>query len=508
MNKKKFILLPLLAFLLSSCLFDTDDDGLSNWLSDQGMPSNYNVQTVTVSDLKPVSAEVYYDSAPINARSIGIFGARSGLSHDIFFDFGIDSAFLARAKSAQSSKSILYLYLVDSYYQSSLLPSRVLPIEEDVKLNVSWIISDKLSDGELDDLEDIKDSVWFHELESWKSKKSADTTVTISIGRKDTLLTLELPNALSEDIRKHSGNRHLQLRLSAPEASNVFRVYGPNHLTQFPRFRLVALNNDTTYKYASYIPVHAASISKNQEKCSDCLVLHGGNFDSLEVEFPSEPIMKALSDFYGDDFPYTKGDSNDVRQAVVMAEMTFYRDDSMGENELGLPMRVSVGSYVDSLDTAVFRTENYKLNKPRINESGHPNMVFYEGDSLALQVTIGMRDFINRASDGRLFKMALRLGSSVILDKDSAYAGRAYANAEKYELANGDVIKVAAGDTLPVFFPFPDYARYDFSTIKSKPATLKLWLASKRGEKKKQKIVVKSESKSNVVATENARGEK
>lgn len=487
MNKKKFILFPLLALVLSSCLFDTDDDGLSSWLSDQGMPSNYKVQTVSVGDLKPVSTKVLRDSLPINARIVGIFGASAGMSHDVVFDFELDSAFLARAKSADSSKSILYLYLDNSYYRSSLLPSTVLPIEEDVKLNVSWIVSEKLSNRELEDLEGIQDSVWFHELESWKPKKSADTTVSISIDKKDTLLTLDLPKALGEDVRKYSGNRRLQLRLSAPEASHVFRIYGSDNTLYFPRFRLTTMNNDTTYKYASYIPMRMSSISKNQEKCSDCLVLHGGGYDSLEVEFPSKPILKALSDFYGDEFPYTKGDSNDVRQAVVMAQMTFYRDDSNGESELGLPIQVLSASFLDSADEVVCRRESYKLDKPRILESGHPNLVFYDGDSLSLQVTYGMRDFINRASDGRNFKMMMRLGVPVLSDKDTVFVDRIDSD----------------GDTVRVTFPQFDYARYDFSSIKNKAATLKLWLASKRGEKSDEKETVK---KAESVKTEGKKG--
>lgn len=499
MNKKKIILFPLLAFLLSSCLFDTDDDGLSNWLSDQGMPSNYKVQTVTVSNLKPVSAEVYSNTTPTTAYATGIFGARSGMSHDLVFDFGIDSAFLARAKLADSSRSILFLYLVDSYYKSEYLPSKVLPIEEDVKLHVSWTISDKLSNRELDDLEDIEDSVWINEFDSWKSKKSADTTLTISVHKKDSLmmLALDLPKALGEDIRKRSGNRRLQLRLSAPEASNVFRVYGSWHTTNFPRFRLVAMNNDTTYQYASYIPIHAATVSKNQEKCSDCLILHGGGFDSLEVEFPSKPILKALADFYGDEFPYTKGDSNDVRQAVVVAQMSFYRDDSKGESELGLPIVVRAGSFLDSVGKAISFWESYKLDKPRILESGHPNMVFYDGDSLLLQVTTGMRDFINRASDGRPFKMMMRLERSVLLDKDTIFVDNPYNE-----------------DTSYVFFPYSDFSRYDFTSIKNKPATLKLWLATKRGEKTDEKKTVKIDTAVSVktdkkkVATSTARGGK
>ena len=466
MNKKKFILFPLLALFLSSCLFDTDDDGLSNWLSDQGMPSNYKVQTVTVNDLKPTSASMFIDTLPKSAWKSGVVGASFGLSHDAVFDFELDSAFMEKVKDADSASSVFYLRLLSSFYQSENLPSGVLPIKEDVKFNLSWILSDKLNKNEFKKLKDIKFADWTEELESWKPTKTADTTLTVSIGENDSLLTIDMPKAFVNDIRKNPGNRRLQLRISAPEASTVFRFHGPEHAKYFPQFYLVAINDELTSM--AYVPTRAAMISSSHETCTDCLVLHGGVYDSLVVEFPSKPIMKALADFYGDEFPYTVGDGNDVRQAVVMAEITFFRDDSKGESELGLPIQLVVGSYADSADTSVRRMENYKLNKPRILESGHPNMVFYEGDSVSLQVTSGMRDFINRAGDGRTFKMMMRLGYPVLLDKDTLYQDRVDEN----------------GDTSYVFFPNLDYARYDLTSIKDKAARLKLWLASKRGEEK------------------------
>jgi hypothetical protein len=477
---KKLLFLPLVALFVSSCSFDMDDEGLSRWLSDQGMPSSYKVQTVTVSDLKPISAEVHQDSQPLNAYTRGMFGSANGMSIDAVFDFSIDSAFTARMKKTDSVKSSLILRLVESFYKSKFLPSDFFPIKEELKINVSWILSDKLSQKEWDKLEDINDSVWLHELESWKTKKKADTTVSISLGRKDSLLlTIDMPSALISDIRKNAGYRRLQLRLSAPEASNIYRFYGPG--VYFPRFHIEDLGGNGDY--VTYNAYRSASLPKNSETCSDCLVLHSAVFDSLVVEFPSKPIMKALADFYGDEFPYTKGDSNDVRQAVVMAEMTFFRDDSKGSNEFDFPIMVETGSFVDSVGVDVFRSENYRLDRPRINESGHPNMVFHDGDSLALQVTTGMRDLINRSGDGRSFKMVMRLGSSVILDKDSSATYRVVTDKEdtlKYD--NGGMIKVDQGDTLDVFFSEHDYARYDFTSIKNKPVTLKLWLASKRGE--------------------------
>jgi hypothetical protein len=490
-NKKKFILFPLLAMFLTSCLFDADDDGLSSWLSDQGMPSSYKVQTVSINDLKPVSAEVFVDTLPKNARTRGVLGTVSGMTHDVVVDFGVDSAFLARLKSAKSAKAFLKLQLVDSYYLSEFLPSGILPIEEEVKFDVSWIISEKLNKNGFNGIASIKDSVWFHDLESWEPQKSDETSLSVSMDKKDTvlngkkqtilvdsILNIEMPESLVNDLGKNPGNRRLQLRLSAPEASHVYRFYGPSS-TVPPRFRL-ELDNENG-DYVDYKAVHAATISSNREECSDCLVLHSGIYDSLVVEFPSKPIMKALSDFYGDEFPYS-GEGDDVRQAVVMAQVTFYKDDSKGAQELEYPILVAAGSYQDSAGVSVRRMENYKMDKQRILESGHPNMVFHEGDSISLQVTAGMRDFINRAQDGRTFKMMMRLDHSVLLDKDTVFSERASVGGDTLMLANGDTVEIDNGETIFVTFPYFDYARYDFTSIKNKPATLKLWLASKRGE--------------------------
>lgn len=495
MKKKKFILFPLLALVLSSCLFDTDDDGLTNWLSDQGMPSSYKVQTVTVNDLTPVSAEVFRDSFPKSAWVYGLIGAANGMSYDASLDFGLDSAFLDTLNDADSAVSYLHLRLYDSYYGANYLSSNFFPIKEDLTFNVSWVVSEKITREEVENLSKVaNDSTWAKELLSWKPKSSADTTISISINRTtkngsitamDSLLTFDMPKALVDEVRKNRGNRRLQLRVSASSATHIYRFYGAGHVKYYPQLFFVAKGKKDHAK--AFSPQRAATVYVNHEDCSDCLILHGdATYDSMLVEFPSKPIMKALSDFYGDEFPNTFGDSNDVRQAVVMAEVTFFRDDSKGKNEHGFPIMVLASSYVDSADTSVLYSEAYKLNRKLIDASGHPNMVFHEGDSLTLQVTAGMRDFINRASDGRTFKMQMRLGRSVVLDKDSTYSNHLYTKTDTVELSNGEKVEMVSGDTLRVYMGTwnyeRDFASYDFTSIKNKPARLKLWLASKRGE--------------------------
>lgn len=474
MNRKNIVLVSFLAILLSSCLFDSDDSGLANWLSDQGLPNNYKVQMVTVENLLPLSAEVFQDFAPVSGRDKLVLGATSNLSHDIVMDFLVDSAFVKRLSGADSTKSLLAFHFLDAFYGFEDLPQGVLPIKETLNLKVSWKLSDVLSKKDVEAVEDISDSAWYEELKNWEPDASADTmfdiAVTINEASKsvDTTALFNLPGALIEDICEKVGNRRLQLRLSAPEASHIYRFYGIDNIS--PSYSPVAFKDTTYYMPKNgYTPMRAASIYSNKETCSDCLILHGGITDSLVVEYPSAPIMKALAEFYGDDFPYAVGDSNDVRQAVVMAQITYERDDSEGSSELGLPIQVVAGTYLDVADSVIRVMESYKLTDAEdIQKRGHQNLVFHEGNTFSLQVTSGMREFINKASDGRTFKMMMRLLYPILQEKDSLYS-------------NHTITVDGVIDTVNVIFPLFDYARYDMTQSMKKPATLKLWLASKRG---------------------------
>ena len=83
-------------------------------------------------------------------------------------------------------------------------------------------------------------------------------------------------------------------------------------------------------------------------------------------------------------------------------------------------------------------------------------------------------DLINQAKDGRNLKIMVRLGRPVLQATDPVY--------QDYTVKDSVSGKI---DTSYVFLPNHfDYARYDFGTSFSQPATLKLWLATKRGGKK------------------------
>ena len=461
MKKKLSIFLLAFAFALSACIFDSDDTVMNTWISDRGIPSGYEVQSLSIGDLMPLSVQAFVDTSPALANDRASLGLAANIAHDLVLDFAFfDETFFKDLNKSDSASAYLTLYLLRQFYTAEPFPADSLPLKEDLNLTVSWKLDKGGSKSFVDSIAKIKDDKWLSNLKKWKPDASADTTVKVSVSAKDSVLRVDIPLDFVAAMKKMSKACHLQLRLSAPNAERTYRFYGAG-TTFFPKLWVKIAKEDNEFD-----PFRMAQVISNRETCSDCAVLHGGIFDSLVLEYETEPILKALSDFYGDEFPY-QGEGDDVRQTVVLAQMTFARDDSQGTSELGLPVQVVVGSYVDSAGKSVRQMESYKLNKSLIVTKGHPNMVFFDGDSLALQVTYGLRDLINRAKDGRTFKMMMRLGYPVLQPMDSSYSDHVVSNK----------------DTSFVFFSHFDHARYDFSSSVKQPSTLKLWLANKRGGK-------------------------
>ena len=486
--KKKFALLSFLAIgalALSACLFDSDEDGLSNWLSDQGLPDSYRVQTLSIDGLLPSKVEASRDSTPLFADSRIVFGNSANMSHEMALQFlyVADTTYLNRFKKADTIGAYISFNMLTSFYSEKDIPVDVLPIKEKLKVQVSWILRKGKKKAFVDSVASVSDSVWLNGLKKWKPDVVVDTTYSIKVKKADTLVFFDMPDAFLDSIKTCSKACQLEVRFAAPETENLYRFYGMDKKKK-PVFRMRAVNEgDTLNYYKSYTPYRMADVIISDD-CSDCLVLHGGVKDSLVLEYPAEPILNALADFYGDEFPYGVGDGFDVRQAVVLAQLTFARDDSESENYLGLPIKVMASSFVDSSGKERRIQEFYKPNREDIANNGHRNMVFYEGDSLTLQVTQGMRNFINRASNGTKLKIMMNLSYPQLQDNDSAFRTRVVqTDTVKTRIFKGDTIKVkvSKGDTSYVYLGHYDYARYDFSSMMQNPATLKLWLATKRG---------------------------
>ena len=493
MKKKNFWLLSFFAAItlfLSACIFESDSDGLETWLSDRGMPSNYPVQVLSIENLKTSSARVVFDSSARSGNVDAIVGRRANLKHDLVLDFAFeepeDTSFMNEFKASDSAAALLFLYWQQEFYKSKWIPSKTAPFSEELDVAVSWKFDNSSRSKFIDSIADISDSAWYEDLANWKPSGSADTVFKMKMKLGDTAVHIPMPSALIDDLKKLKKAARLQLRISFPTASREYRFWGS--ATDSHPYLAIYANVKSKVYFPPY-PFRVAKLVKSEEECSDCFVLHGGGYDSLVVEIPPEPILDALSEFYGDEFPYEE--KNDVRQMVIHAQLTMARDDSRGENELGWPIQVVANSYVDSaemtyedsVDARLRQKEAYAIfDTSLVEKSGHQNLVLHAGDSLTLQLTYGLRDFLNRAQDGRSMKFSMCLGLPYMQEKKIINGDYRTTVEDTLYTADGEPFYVAKNDTVSRYVGYFDYSRYDFSTTVENPMTLKLWPASKRGD--------------------------
>jgi len=147
------------------------------------------------------------------------------------------------------------------------------------------------------------------------------------------------------------------------------------------------------------------------ESCGD-LCLHGGVRESLDVVLNANGIK--------------------TEKTVVFAQLVLQKSSDTKGSELEFPVPVYVYN------------EEYKVDSAFIEAHGHPNLVFWEGDTLKLQVTKKLRHY---APDTNTFGFTLRLGNPML-------------NPKSFSFSN---IR-------------PAYSSYDFSTA-FEGAKLRLWYA-------------------------------
>ena len=167
------------------------------------MPSSYKVNVLEISDLPIVSSEVFHSSKPMSGYVTLSLGKFEDISHDSYLDFGFnftkgDTAFIRRFKKDDSSEVALRLFPEKGFYASKFLKDS-LPLEEDLEVNISWILKEYSTSSELNKVLDIPDSTWYASFEKWKTENSFDTTYSISI-KKDSAVFLAMPKELVDAI--------------------------------------------------------------------------------------------------------------------------------------------------------------------------------------------------------------------------------------------------------------------------------------------------------------------
>ena len=146
--------------------------------------------------------------------------------------------------------------------------------------------------------------------------------------------------------------------------------------------------------------------------CGD-LCLHAGVRESLNV------VLKI--------------DEKIAEKTVVFAQLVLHKSSNTTGSELGLPVPVFVYN------------EEYKVDTTFVENYGHPNLVFGESDTLKLQVTRKLRNYVNADT----ISLTLRFGNPMLNPKSFSFSNLR-----------------------------PAYASYDFSTaFEEGKAKLRLWYA-------------------------------
>jgi len=208
---------------------------------------------------------------------------------------------------------------------------------------------------------------------------------------------------------------------SADISINSFKISLPEQFSKLKAdtLRLLAgirlLTNNVVLRIAapstSNIPGLLRVAQKTRfEQCGN-LCLHAGVRESLNFVFEMDK---------------NKIDSN---KTIVFAQLVLPKSSDTTGSELGHPVPVYVYN------------ESYIVDSTFVKASGHPNLLFWESDTLKLQVTRNMR---NHAQD----TLTLRFGNPVLNPKSSVFSTTSR----------------------------PAYSRYDFSTA-FEGAKLRLWYA-------------------------------
>jgi hypothetical protein len=165
------------------------------------------------------------------------------------------------------------------------------------------------------------------------------------------------------------------------------------------------------------------------DECKKCL--HAGVRESLSVVFEiGEDDKKKIAG-----------------KTVVFAQLVLPKSSDTTGSELGMAVPVYVYGNGD--------LEDYRVDTAFVEKNGHPNLVFWEGDSLKLQVTRSLRNYASTTPDTLGF--TLRLGVPML-------------NPKSLRFYNSDYISDNA------FSNRPAYSSYNFSSA-FENAKLRLWFA-------------------------------
>jgi len=385
----RLFLILLLCALFAACSSD-DSTVLKEWFDDQKIATSYGklCEKIDVSFKEDLSG-VGYDSSAYMVSSFAALGNVNNVEQILYFGFEIAGII--------GIISPVWKLRTDSIFYTDI------NVPEDYKKNIDAKFYWLWEKGN----ETKHDTTWLKFQDPFED--SASISINWEPSETRDMFSISLPDAFIDDFshRKASSGGILRLLVG-----------------------IKALSNDNILRFAPPTMLDIPSILRVAQKTyiKECgnLCLYSGVRESLNVVFE-----------------ISNKDTIKADKTVVFAQLILPKSSNNTVNELGYPLPVYV------YDNG--NLESYAVDTAFVKDYGHPNLVFWESDTLKLQVTKNLRNYVNTSKNATdlpdTFGFTLKLGTPMLNPTSLYFYNSSYSGTDK------------------VFSDRPEYSSYNFSTV-------------------------------------------
>ena len=388
----RLLLILLLCALFAACSSD-DSTALKEWFNDNGIATSYgkDYDEFDVS-LKSYSLGYDYDTSyAYMVSSYAVLGNVNKVEQQLYFGLKITD-----------SLSRVWRLRADSIFYKEIYGGKVPEEYKNIEARFYWLWEDSIK----------HDTTWLKLQEQFKD--SADIRINWKSGGTRDTFSLSLPDTLMNEFSK--------LKAANPRDTLNLLV----GIKIIPSNKILRIAPPTTSDIPNILRVAQKTYA---EPCGD-LCLYSGIKEFLDV------VLEV-------------GNKIKVGKPIIFAQLVLPKSANNTVNELA-PHPLPVYVYNNG------SLEDYRVDEAFVKaHNGHPNLVFWEYDTLKLQLTKNLRNYINADTIG----FTLRLGPPMLNPKSLYFYNSAYS-------------------TEKVFSDRPVYSNYDFNTVfNNKNAKLRLWYA-------------------------------
>jgi len=387
--------------VLSACSSDDGSEALNEWFKDRGIANSYSLEQEDIYlSVKNSSRDADVSAFLVNTSAA--LGNANGIEQLLYFGLMVSEAL-----------SPVWILRTDTIFYQDFYGGKFPDAQKAINAEFCWLVENETPH----DTTWLKFSVPFTDCKpikkfEWKAGTSQDT---FFVHLPDEFLALR--SATADTLRLLAG-----IKLLTDDA--ILRIVPPTRATAIISGDISGL-------------LRVAQITKISNECEQCL--YAGVRESLSVVFEINKEDKIRI----------------AGKPVVFAELVLPKSSEVTGSELGRPVPVVVSNNGNS--------EAYRVNALDVIEHGHPNLVFWKSDSLRLQVTTSIRNYVNAANlQEDTLEYTLRLGPPMLMPEFPSFS-----NSRNNR----------------VFSDRSAFARYDFSSAFAEPVKLRLWFAD-FGDKK------------------------